>query len=320
MLFVFGPACTGNSRPGADEGDPSRPAADTASLDGDVPGDGTGGDALLPSDDRQQSDPGAELHDGADGSMFGDTAGDVGGTTDSNDTGDAATQIGCGLAVLPGEVNFGTVAVGSSAPQAVYLVNNGDMSCRVFGAELADTQGVFSMTSGAPEPDLWVLAGMSHVLELTFTPTSSSPVGGTLGISADDAPGNQRTIEVALSGNAPIPTVGCVFAVTPQALHFGQVTVDEKRTLVLVLRNVTKDMDLATKVCSVQSAQVVDSAPSYEVEPLDIMAQVIMPDMTLELDVDYQPTTIQTEAAILRIESNDVLRPVIDVPLWGSGN
>jgi hypothetical protein len=115
----------------------------------------------------------------------------------------------------PAVLTFGAQAYGTtSSAQTVTLTNTGGIALTPTAIAVG---GAFSETDNCQNAT--VNAGSSCAINVTFTPTQSGSLSGTLTISAN-VPGGQ--VEVALSGTGGAP--GSVL-LAPATLSFGQVKV-----------------------------------------------------------------------------------------------
>lgn len=115
------------------------------------------------------------------------------------------------VSLSPRELDFGTVAVGTtSAAQTVTLTNGGSVS--VTGVSIGASAGfaISSTTCGTS-----VAAGANCTIAVTFAPKASGSVDGTLTVT-DSALGSPQTASLTGIG-------GALATVAPGALNFGSV-------------------------------------------------------------------------------------------------
>ncbi|HTT19569.1 MAG TPA: choice-of-anchor D domain-containing protein [Candidatus Sulfotelmatobacter sp.] len=125
------------------------------------------------------------------------------------------------LAVTPGSISFGSVAVGSSQMQALTLSNTGTAGLTISAATI--TGSSFTL-SGLALP-LSLAAGARASLSVTYSPTSpgTSTASLTIASNATDA-----SVAVPLSGTAA--TTSGTLGVTPGSMSFGSVTIGTSQT------------------------------------------------------------------------------------------
>src|SRR6266699_1262139 len=120
------------------------------------------------------------------------------------------------LSSSPTNINFGSVAVASSATQSVTFTNSGTASVTVSQASISGT--AFTITKGTPLSS--IAAGQSATLQIQFAPSSSGNLSGSLTITSD---ANNSPTTVALSGMGA--TAAAQLTASPSSLSFGNVNV-----------------------------------------------------------------------------------------------
>jgi hypothetical protein len=120
-------------------------------------------------------------------------------TVSLSGTGVAAPAVGS----LTPSVDFGDQTVGvTSAEQPVTLTNNGTAPLTINTVSTAPAQ--FTPINHCPVPPAALAVGASCSIGVTFTPTATGAVIGTLTID-DDAPGNPHTVVLTGTGVLPNP-------------------------------------------------------------------------------------------------------------------
>jgi hypothetical protein len=136
------------------------------------------------------------------------------------------------LAVSPGAVDFGGVAVGTSKSTSLSLRNSGTSSLTF--AALTPPGAPFSV-SGAPANGATLAPGAATTMTVTFAPTAAAAYTGSLRINSN---GGNVTISLAGVSGTPANLV-----VTPLDNDFGTVVAGTTKTLSFTLRN-TGGVDL----------------------------------------------------------------------------
>lgn len=116
-------------------------------------------------------------------------------------------------------LSFGGIQVGSSQTLPETLTNSGSSSITVSATKMKGSQ--FSVAE--PSLPLTLASGDSMTLNVTFTPTSTNTVSGTISVVS-----NSPNLAIALSGSAG---AAGVLSVTPGSLTFGKVTVGSSASL-----------------------------------------------------------------------------------------
>jgi hypothetical protein len=127
------------------------------------------------------------------------------------------------LCVNPQAIDFGNVAVNSTADEIVNVVNCGAVGILVRGLQLrAGTHPDFSF-SGGPQLPTELDSGASFNVTVRAAPTSAAEMFGTLEVLSDDP--SVPSWPVQLRANAPACAAGLVC--TPDPLNYGPVDVGQ---------------------------------------------------------------------------------------------
>jgi hypothetical protein len=131
---------------------------------------------------------------------------DAGGTSSNSQTATATTL--SRIISLAGNLTFGYVTTNTSAHTNLTIYNNGSATMIVSG--ITYPSGFSGSWSGT------IASGNSHVVSVTFTPTSATSYGGTVTVNSDatsgantlSASGTGATRLIALSGSLAFGNVG----------------------------------------------------------------------------------------------------------------
>jgi len=239
-----------------------------------------------------------------------------------------------GIRVVPASIDFGGVALGDSSEQRVEVHSTGlvglsvrdialdrsdDASMRVSGALDMDCRGV----SRAPaEP---VAAGQCAVVSVTFAPDRTGLFQNVLRIPSDD-PAN-AVVEVELVGEGLAPAaVACVDSGTGggtecsrsddappfmPVLDFGEIP---RRTAALRTLHVRNTGGAPLRILSAEVASGVAAFALVGEAPAQIEAQ-----QAGDVVAKFAPPDAGRFGGMLRLRTNDPSRPVLEVPLRGTG-
>lgn len=117
-----------------------------------------------------------------------------------------------GASLVPSNLSFSSVTVGSSSPtQAVTVTNTGGSPLAVSSIS---TSGDFGQTNNCGAT---LAAGASCQASVTFRPTVAGARGGTLAV-ADNAAGSPQSVSLSGTGTSPASA-----SLTPSTLNFGSV-------------------------------------------------------------------------------------------------
>jgi hypothetical protein len=141
----------------------------------------------------------------------------------------------CTLAVAPSAIDFGHVALDSTATGSVDIVNVGDDACEIGSVTLA--QGSDAQFSIAPgQAELFTLApGESQAIAVVFhavDPGAPHQRSGQLVFETTDTKLATKVVQLAAYID-----VGCSLTITPASLDFGNVMLNTTATAAVTLGN-----------------------------------------------------------------------------------
>ena len=217
------------------------------------------------------------------------------------------------IAVADGEVDFGTVAVGTSARRWLTIANAGDRTLEVSTIDPDDAgTGAFSASPTGP---LTIPRESTQVIELRFTPTAPGAVTSALVISSD-------------AGNAPlrrsVTGVGvdlppCAYALTATQIDLGSIVLGRRAVASFGVANIGTDTCLIGNVHVVAGSSpdvtLVDAAAASGALPpgearlveLEVTASAIGAlSGTIELYVS-SPTQPQPQVSISAVAADSGL-------------
>jgi hypothetical protein len=183
--------------------------------------------------------------------------------------------------VSPSSLTFGSQLIGTtSAAQTITLSNTGDLLLNIT-----------SIAAAAPFPQTNNCAaslapGASCTINVTFTPTASGTISGTITISVG-APAINQIVQISGTGVAP------VIGISPAALSFGTVILGTSASENLTVSN-TGDADLSiySITAPVSFAQTNNCGSS------------LAPGASCTIDVTFTPSAVQQYSVTLVISSN----------------
>jgi hypothetical protein len=225
----------------------------------------------------------------------------------SNDPTHARVDVplaGNGLApvieVSPTSLGFGNVAVGRNRDLQITVRNTGDVSLSVTSIASSDPQ--FSVVS--PTGTFNVAAGGSAVLTVRFAPASAGAKTGTLSINNNDP--SRARVDVPLTGTGLAPLI----EVTPPSLNFGNVVTGESAVLKLIVRNIGN--------APLNIASIASNDPQFSISlPATMFA--LPGGSSINVSVRFAPASAGAKTGALSVNSNDPIRPRVDVPMTGTG-
>jgi len=194
-------------------------------------------------------------------------------------------------AVSPGSLNFGAKAVGTaSTVMTVTLANLGNAPLAISGIAAA---GDFAATHNCPAS---LGAGLSCTISVTFTPTTTGSLVGSLNVT-DDAPGSPQAVALIGRGTAPRASLSA------SSLSFGSQAVGKASSAQSLTLSNTGDATLA-----------VDGVTATGFGSRDFAVQnacggSLAPGASCGLSVTFTPAAAGPRAATLTITTNAVGNP-----------
>lgn len=213
--------------------------------------------------------------------------------------------------VLPGMLNFGQVALGTSSKKRLLVENTGYNALHVSMVN-PDTANTTFFSTNRQVFD--VNPGESEVLEISFAPTSAGVINSEVLITSDDT--DEGELRVPLRGEG-VNLPPCNYSLSPMAVNFG---------IVQVLRTTTQGVRVkneGTDACLLNDIEVAaGSSPTFRVldngEPLTGI--MLAPGETKTILVEFTPSREGAEVGTLTFYISDPSNPNPTVDLRGVGS
>ncbi|MGH9712666.1 MAG: choice-of-anchor D domain-containing protein [Candidatus Acidiferrales bacterium] len=205
--------------------------------------------------------------------------------------------------VTPSSVNFGKVAVKTSATRSLTLTNTGTVDLTI--TKLVESGQGFSVTGLSV--NMTVKAGASVNFTIKFAPTVAAHASGTLTItdSVDDA-----SLTVTMDGTGvAVPGGSPAIQATPSSVNFGNVTVGSTDSQTMRLTN-TGTADLTISKISASGIGFSQSGLST---PLTLAA-----GHNTTFTASFKPGASGTHTGSISITSN-ASTSTLTIPTTGSG-
>src|SRR5215472_9216624 len=132
-------------------------------------------------------------------------------------------QQGSTLSLANGTLNFGNVAVGTTATLSMVATNSGPAAVTVSSVSISSQ--LFQLV--APSLPVTVAAGQSTTVTLTFSPTALGTFNATASITSD---ASNATSTLSLTGNGVADAQPGQLSVSPATLSVGSVSVGSSGT------------------------------------------------------------------------------------------
>jgi hypothetical protein len=226
----------------------------------------------------------------------------------------AHIQSRCKLAVSPTSVDFGHVALDSSAGASVQVENRGDGPCAVNGVGLAVPADAQFALAPAQATSIMLAPGDAHAIDLVFHATDvKTPHHRTAVLTFQSTDPAQPVADVPLSADIDI---GCELLVSPAQIDFGNVVLNNQATAEVNLRN---DGSAVCQVSGVALSAATDATFSLEAE--QPTAFPVAPGATVSIPVtfdasDSAPPHLKTGTLVF--QTGNPRAPDGAVPLSGT--
>jgi hypothetical protein len=211
----------------------------------------------------------------------------------------SGTNVAVGhLTINPSTLTFGNVAVGSSSVLSATITNNGQAAVHI---SQVFASGTGFSDSGLATPAT-LAAGQSAQVQVTFAPTATGLVGGTVGISSD-APGAAPGL--ALSGTGVQPAI----SVSPASISFGSIVDGQSKSQAVTITN--------TGTANLTVTQLGSTAAGVSISGVT-MPLTIAAGQSGTFSALYAPQTAGSTSGNITIASNAPASPA-SVAVSGTG-
>ena len=207
-----------------------------------------------------------------------------------------------GLSVAPVTLDFGAVPLGTNLTKTLTITNSGSLTGTVTRLNFV-TNGVGYTV--APAVPFSVAPGTSQVVQVTFTPSSTDTVTGTLEIESLN-PTNLLLVALSAHGINPSATL----TITPTTLNFGAVAVGTNRTFTVTIAN------NSLTNCNVTALDT-NSGPFTVLNPPAVPFP-LAPGAATNILVNFAPTTNGTATGTINVV-NDNPTATTPISLTGFG-
>jgi hypothetical protein len=203
------------------------------------------------------------------------------------------------IVVSPLILDFGEVGIDSDADLVLTISNRGRSDLTV--SEITVEGNYFSSVF---EDDIVIESNADYEQTVTFSPEENGQFDGTLTITSDDP--NNGEVEVTLNGSAA--DAEAIIAVSPAALDFGVVTINESADLPIWIRN-DGNIDLVVSDITIEGNWF---SSDFEDE------LIVQNGDSIDVTVTFAPEELGDHAATLTVTSNDPNNQEVTVDLSGT--
>lgn len=218
-------------------------------------------------------------------------------------TGQATQPQQPNLVVLPANVIFGDVPVGTTATQAITIRNAGNAPLNI-STPVVQTGANLGFGVSAP-PTLTILPNEFTTVQVSFTPNQTGQANGSILVSS-----NAGSQTVVLTGNG----VAARIVVSPASIDFGASPVGQPaqaRTLTI--------SNTGTGPLEVRSFSISGGTANGFSLP-NTASFTVQPGSSGAISVAFTPNRVGPTTDTLVISSNDPTSPTVTVTLNGSGS
>jgi hypothetical protein len=195
------------------------------------------------------------------------------------------------FSMAPTSINFGSVALGTTASQSVTITNSGASSLTVTQASVA-AAGV--NITGASFP-MVINAGKQAIFDIVFTPKAAGALTGQVSVTSNLSSSPSM---VSLSGTAMAATA--LLSASTSSLSFGSVAVGKSGTLSVTLTNAGNSDITVSKVSS--------SGSPYSASGVSA-GLILTPGQSATLDATFSPGSAGNYSGSISVASNATNSP-----------
>ena len=224
-----------------------------------------------------------------------------------------------GQAQVSGDLDFGTVARGTTRQREVTIQNGGEGPLEVTGVSfLGGSDAAYSVAPNPGTPQT-IQPGGSLIYTIRFSPPAGAGPGtltGTLRVTTDD-PGNPTT-DLPATGKVGVP----VGTVGSSSLSFGGVPVDNRTAPNHEDRTVTVANEASCELCdlTITGLPIVGPhAANFTLVDPPALPVTVSAGNSLTLTVRFNPSDAGARMATLTIQTDDPVNPNHIIPLDGEG-
>lgn len=234
---------------------------------------------------------------------------------------------GAEINVSPPTIDFGRVGAGGVEMRTVVVTNIGSAPLDIEDITVSGSAD-FTVLIGDLDPEQdgmpadpdgdgtpGLESGMNFELTVIYAPEVDGPDSGEISIRSNDS--NRPEVRVTLTANGASPCI----RVNPETLEFAA-----------ALQGRTTNRPVRVESCGGQALEITDayladdSSPVYVIADGSVELPVDLPALEQDQEAPFQnilvgftPDDTAAYGATLIIESNDPLRPMIEVPITGRG-
>src|ERR1700739_4970728 len=195
-------------------------------------------------------------------------------------------------------LNLGSVLLGTSSSQSVWLTNTGNSSVNISQVGVTGT----GFTAGGLAVPLTLAAGQSAALTVSFSPAAAGSVTGSVSV-----------VSTATNSPATMPLTGMGVqpqsSVIPSPVAFGNATVGVSNTQTMTIQN--------TGTANLSVTQATVNGQGFALSGLALPLS-IAPGGAASVTLSFSPTSATNYAGTLSLSSNAPVSPST-VALTGSG-
>jgi len=206
------------------------------------------------------------------------------------------------IAVAPSSLAFGNQLVGSTSASETLKVSNNGGTATTLGFAVS---GNFAETNSCPVSPATLTPAASCTISVTFKPTASGPLSGSVTIT-DTLPGGPQIIPLSGVGVVPIVTLG------GNGIGFGNQIVGTSSALQMV--SLTNTGTAALTVSSI----AITGANSGDFSETNTCGASVSAGANCSISVAFKPTATGSRAASVTITDNAAGSPQ-SVSLTGTG-
>jgi len=208
--------------------------------------------------------------------------------------------------VTPSLVDFGTVVAGQSKDITVTIKNNITNGADLVISNITVSGNGYTLPT-PPSYPITLSAGSTYQITIRFTPPTSGQFSGSLTISSNDP--DEGSFKVDLKGNGSVPPD---ISVSPASLDFGDVLLNQSKTLTLTISNI------GGSALQITNIQITGPGFSFKTQP-QVPVTIQPGGNPVSIEVLFIPVNAQNYTGQITITSNDPDSPTTTIQLTGRG-
>ena len=213
------------------------------------------------------------------------------------------------ISVQPVSFDFGNTFIDTTVTTTFSITNTGTADLIIDNISLIGTNADAFTVENLTVP-LNIAPNQTLPFDVSFSPGTPGAKTATLRISSNDPATGIITIPVqGLGVERPKP----ILTIQPDSLDFGAVAINTITEKSLFLKND------GSEELAITSLNIMGNNASEFIISSDMTTFTLQPGDSQAVSLQFSPMTTGLKAAFLQVNSNDLTRAIVDIPLTGQG-